>query len=476
MKLKSLIFILVIAIVFPLQRAASQDDASSEWLLAFNPITSRLVVFEPQADTANIMLDETLAEGTRLWQVWRIGPHDFLAQTSDADRETYSTFWISADGLHDVSALFDWTGWESEPEPVLFEQGRLVMIASRNFPYPILYIMDLPNQQTQTFPAVDYISPRLSSDGSKIRFVALLPDTEDQWEIMEYDLASGETTPLNLLQLTSSAMPLVNSDPSGDFWLRRGEEGNPPDLIGVDGSVRTLEPPPTADGSLPRFINIWHDRILATDFLCEADCMAYTQPLNGTEWTTYPMPIMLTGFIFGFVGDRMVLTDGDQRVHLASPDEPPQPLGYLSEGSSMRLIPEFTWSADLRFVVFGDDPAFPTTVHVYSVESDRILLSGETESPNIFATYSTGGITLDLLEQALFYRYADGETFTLPPLDQSLRYGGAQVLPDGEIVFGVENHDVGLYQVRYFDPRTGDGPSVMLDGVTLRSVSPMRRP
>ncbi|MBZ0314772.1 MAG: hypothetical protein K8L91_00020 [Anaerolineae bacterium] len=474
MKLRSLIFMLVIVILLPLQRAASQDDTSPEWMLAFNPVTSRLVVFEPQADTANIMLDETLAEGTRLWQVWRIGPHDFLAQTSDADRETYSTLWLSDDGLHDVSALFDWTGWESEPEPVLFEQGRLVMIASRNFPYPILYIMDLPNQQVQTFPAVDYISPRLSSDGSKIRFVAPLPDTEDQWEIMEYDLASGEATPLNLLQLTSSAMPLVNSDPFGDVWLRRGVEGNPPELIGIDGSVRTLEPPPT--GSLPRFINIWHDRILATDLLCEADCMAYTQPLNGTEWTTYPMPIMLTGIIYGFVGDRLVVTDADERLYLATPDSPPQPLGYLSEGPNYRLTPGFTWSPDLRFVVFGDAPTFPTTVHVYAVETNQILLSGETESPNIVATYTTGGITLDLREETHFYRHADGQTFNLPPLDQSLRYGGAQVLPDGGIVFGVENHDVGLYQIRYFDPRTDDGPSMMLDGVTLRSVSPMRQP
>ncbi len=476
MKLKSLILILVIPIVFPIQQAASQDETSSEWLLAFNPVTRRLVVFEPQANTANILLDETLAEGTRLWQVWRIGPHDFLAQTSDADRATYSTFWISADGLHDVSTLFDWTGWESEPEPVLFEQGRLVMIASRNFPYPILYIMDLPNQQVQTFPAVDYISPRLSSDGSKIRFVALLPDTEDQWEIMEYDLASAETTPLNLLQLTSSAMPLVNSDTFGGYWLRRGDESTPPTLIGVDGAVRTLQPPPTPDGSLPRFINIWYDRILATDLLCEADCRAYTQPINGTEWTTYPMPIMLSGIVYGFVGDRLVVTDADERLYLATPDSPPQALGYLSEGPNYRLTPGFTWSADLRFLVFGNDPKFPTTVHVYSVEANQILLSGETESPSILATYTTGGITLDLREQTLFYRHADGETFSLPLLEDDLRYVGAQVLPDGGVMYGVENFDAGVYQIRYFDPRTGDAPSVMLDGVTLRPVSQMRRP
>lgn len=468
---KMLMLVILLSALIPLGDAASQDAPATELLLATDFDTGRLVGFTIEDGAAQIWVDESLDPNLSLNVAWRLGPADLLV-VLEGDNLPAVTYWMTPDGLQDVSAVFEWEKFGSA-EPILYIHNKVVLYDGlANYIDPLLIIVDLIAQTREVVPYVDVPGPRLAADGNTLRMVALLPDTEDQWGVMQVDMTTGATTVLDIFTWTSVSAPFVQTDLHGEYWLLRPARPELPYMVALDGTSTPVSTP-LESGTLQTGLR--DNRLFQLDFDCAAACVMYARTPDAAEWTTYVFPESLGMDVIqfgGFVGDDFFFwVDPSNELMFAHPDGTLDSIGF--QNSAVRA----QWALDRSMTVVTATAENATAYSVYSLTRQEVLFSFEAASiPAVL--FGAGGISVLDPDLRKFYSYRTGELYDLPaPEDEQTIYRGFIALADGPLIITAsrEEGDVETLAILIDDVTTADPPTVLIEGVIAWPVRPLAR-
>lgn len=468
---KMLMLVILLSALIPAHPAASQDTPATELLLAIGFGTGRLVGYTIDNGAANILIDTTHDPNLSLDVAWRLTPTDVLVKL-EGDDQSPVTYWMTPDGLQDVSAIFEWEKF-GDAEPVLFAHNKVVLFDGLyNYNDPILIIVDLTTQTRQVIPYVDVPGPRLAADGNTLRMVALLPDTEDQWGVTEMDMTTGATTVLDILTWTSTSAPFIQTDLHGEYWLLRPERPELPYVVALDGTSTPISTP-IEGGTLQTGLRDNH--LFQVDLSCTLKCVMVARRPDAAEWTAYVFPESLGMDVIqfgGFVGDAFFFwVDPSNELMVAHSDGTLDSIGF--QNSAVRA----QWALDRSMTVVTATAENATAYSVYSLTRHEVLFSFEAASIPV-VLFGAGGISVLDPDIRTFYSYRTGELYDLPaPEDDQTIYRGMMSLANGLLLIGASHgsDDDETLSLLIDDPTTPDPPTVLIEGVVAWPIRPLAR-
>ncbi len=466
---KLLLLVILLSGLIPFGPASSQDNPTAEILLGIDFETGRLVGFTVEDGAAQIFVDMTPDPNLSVDAAWRLTPTDVLV-VLEGDNLPSVTYWMTPDGLQDVSAVFEWEKF-GNAVPVLSAHHKVVLFDGlSNFNDPLLIIVDLTTMTREVIPYVDIPGPRLSADGTTLRVLALVPDTDDQWAVTQVDMMTGATAVLDIFTWTSVSAPFIQTDPHGEYWLLRPERPELPYMVALDGTSTPISTPLEGD-NLPTGLRDNH--LFQVDLSCTLNCVMYARTPDAAEWTTYVFPDFLGMDVIqfgGFVGDDFFFwVSPSNELMVVHPVGTVDAIGF--QNSAIRS----QWSLDRSMTVVTATEENATAYAVYSLTRHAVLFSFETDAiPAVL--FGAGGIAVPDRDVRIFYSHRTGEVYDLPVApDEQTIYRGFMALADGSLLISAsrEEGDVETLAILIDDITTADPPTGLIEGVIVWPVRPL---
>lgn len=467
MKLKRLTIVLMTAIFLSGMLASSHPAASqttSDWYLGYNFNTGRRVVaFSVENGAAQIGMEWELEAGQSLLDAWRLGPQTFLLILEVENSEDYRIWLMTAESRREITDLIGWdafpSGW---PVPIFYDHNNLVLFDAGYTLEPTLVVVDLDQAEVKRFAPVDSAGgPRLSADGTTLRFITPSNALPGEWRLNELDLTSGRLQVSNVIQVASSDLPAITSDQTGEFWLVRPPLVSAALLVNVNGQVETVTSPLVGADIQTGLLD---DYVYQVDMACPADCVLYARHVSAATWNAYPLPDalpMTSAHVRNFVnGGELLFRADPAAIGLIPPNAAAEMIGYAVETIDL--------SPDHAYMVLADAYTDPTQQFVYSFARHERLFAWEASG---YTQVVFGPASVGVWQPGnLLYRFGDGQLIELPtPPNDQLRLVGKEQLADGSLLIGGHEGE-GEATVRYifhFDPLQDDMPREILQGVQL---------
>ncbi len=466
MKLKRLTLVLMTAVILSgglvtVRPAASQT--TPDWYLGFT--TGRVVAFGVENGAARIGMDWRLEPGQSLLHAWRLGPQTFLLILEVQNSDDYRVWLMTAESRREITDLIGWNslpnGW---PFPAFYAHNNLVLFDPASLE-PTLWVVDLDQSEVKRFAPVDSAGgPRLSADGTTLRFITPSNALPGEWRLNELDLTSGRLQVSNVIQVASSSLPAITSDQTGEFWLVRPPLVSAALLVNVNGQVETVTSPLVGADIQT---GLRDDYVYQVDMACPADCVLYARHVSAATWNAYPLPDalpMTSAHVRNFVnGGELLFRADPAAIGLIRPNAAAEMIGYAVETIDL--------SPDHAYIVLADNATDPTEQFVYSFARHERLFAWE--SPK--SSYVVFGKSSVLVWRPtnlphLLYRITDDHLIELPtPPNEQLEIGGKSQLADGSLLLGAREGE-GEARVRYifhFDPLKDERPRELLQGFEL---------
>ncbi|MBZ0318041.1 MAG: hypothetical protein K8L91_16595 [Anaerolineae bacterium] len=462
MKLKPLTIVLMTAIFLsgmlaPIHPAVSQT--TPDWYLGFT--TGRVVAFGVENGAAQIGMEWGLEPGQSLLDAWRLGPQAFLLILQVENSEDYRIWLMTAESRRELTDLIGWNslpnGW---PFPVVYAHNSLVLFDPASLE-PTLLVVDLDQAEVKRFAPVDSAGgPRLSADGTTLRFVTRSNNLPDEWRLNELDLASGRLQVSNVIQVASSNLPAIRSDQTGEFWLVRPPLVSTALLVNVNGQVETVTSPLVGADIQTGLLD---DHVYQVDMACPADCVLYARHVSAATWNAYPLPDalpMTSVHLRNFVNGELLFRADPAAIGLIPPNTAAEMIGYAVETIDL--------SPDHAYIVLADADTDPTQHFVYSFARHERLFAWEASG---YTRVVFGPASVGVWQPTnLLYRFTEGQLIEVPtPPNEQLKIGSRALLADGSLLIGGREGE-GEATVRYifhFDPLQDEMPREILQGVEL---------
>ncbi len=468
---KTLMLVILLCVHIPFHPAASQDAPATELLVAIGFGTGRLVGYTIDNGAANILIDTTHDPNLSLDAAWRLTPTDVLVKLEGDDLPTV-TYWMTPDGLQDVSAIFEWEKF-GDAEPVLFAHNKVVLFDGLyNYNDPILIIVDLTTLTRTVIPYVDVPGPRLAADGNTLRVVALLPDTEDQWAVTQVDMTTGAMTVLDTFTWTSVRAPFIQPDQHGEYWLLRPERPELPYVVALDGTSTPIST--SIEGGILQ-TGLRDNHLFQVDLSCTLKCVMVARRPDAVEWTPYVFPDFLGMDMIqfgGFVGDDFYFwVSPSDELMVVRADGTVDTIGFQTG------VTRNQWSLDRTMTVVAATEENATAYQVYSLTSHAVLFGFETESFPL-VIFSPGSIWARSDDIGLLYSLNSGEVYDLPKSNDDLTiYRGYMPLADGSLLITAsrEEGDDETLSILIDDITTADPPTLLIEGLIAWPIRPLAR-
>lgn len=450
------------------------SQTTPDWYIGYDFNTKRVVAFSIENGAAQIGTEWRLSAGQSLLDAWRLGPQTFLLILDVENSEDYRVWLMTAESRRELTDLIGWNalpnGW---PFPAFYTQNSLVLFDPASLE-PTLLVVDLDQSEMKRFSPVDSVGgPRLSADGTTLRFIAPSNALPDEWRLNELNLASGRLQVSSVIQVASSELPAIPSNQTGEFWLVRPPLVSTALLVNVNGQVETVTSPLVGTDIQTGLLD---DYVYQVDMACLAACVLYARHVSATTWNAYTLPDalpMTSAHVRNFVNGGELLFRADPvAMGLIPPNAAAEMIGYAVENT-------IDLSPDHDYIILADADTDPTQHFVYSFARHERLFAWEAVK-SLYVVFGKASVLVwrptDL--SYLLYRITDDHLIELPaPPNDQLQTGSRALLADGSLLIGGREGE-GEAMVPYifhFDPLKDEVPREILQGLQLIPIREVNR-
>ncbi len=290
---------------------------------------------------------------------------------------------------------------------------------------------------------------RISEDGKFLRYMST---DGSQWSLIERTLATGQEHVVYTV-MSNNPAPEIYADRHGDRWIYADRPQNGVvsfDMISADGAVTPLDSGTQDNQRVWRFLgNDLRSQSLRCDTLCTMEVrsasadMTFTLPADDFyQPLAEPQPD--TWLVIDSSSTFWLLRAGDAYTQLGSYDPTRifMPSAQLISPDGRYLL---TKTEDGKFSVLDLTSAKPI-VQIRGTSIGQIFYSAQG-----FTLHSYGDTSGS--DQAIAYRYSDGQTISLPNATTSLYF---DMLTDGSLLDWnqTQTDGVGAAGIYRYDPAT----------------------